>query len=152
MSKIDLQKVESLVKNIIEPMNFRIYDIQFNEVSRTLRVFIDREQGGVTIKDCENVSNALSEALDKTDIVDFQYTLEVSSPGVERHLIKPEHFLWARGKMAEIILKDKKIKGYIRDVDENSVRIALDSGEVTVQFQEIIRAKVTEEFGYDKRR
>ncbi len=150
MSKVDLAKIETIVKEIVEPMDFRIYDLQFNDVTRTLKVFIDRPQGGITINDCAKVSNALSEVLDNADIIDFQYTLEVSSPGIERHLSRPEHFSWARGKMAEIILKNTKIKGYIREADENSVKIVQDVGEVIVQFKDIIRAKVIEEFDYGK--
>uniref|UniRef100_A0A7V0Z4T2 Ribosome maturation factor RimP n=1 Tax=candidate division WOR-3 bacterium TaxID=2052148 RepID=A0A7V0Z4T2_UNCW3 len=152
MYKIDLQSIETLIKEIVEPLDFRLYDLQFNEVSRTLKVFIDREQGSITIKDCEKVSNALAEALDNSNIIDFQYTLEVSSPGIERNLTRPEHFQWARGKMAEITLKDKKIKGYIREVDQNSVRIVQATEEVIIKFDDIIKAKITEEIDYGKRR
>ncbi len=152
MYKIDLQRIETMIKEIVEPLDFRLYDLQFNEVSRTLKVFIDREQGGITIKDCEKVSNALSETLDNSNIIDFQYTLEVSSPGIERNLTRPEHFQWARGKMAEITLKDKRIKGYIREADQNSVRIVQAAEEVIIKFDEIIKAKITEEIDYGKRR
>ncbi len=150
MHKIDLPKIESLIRSIIEPMDFRFYDIQFNEVSRTLRVFIDRDQGGVTIRDCEKVSNVISEELDKLNLFDFQYFLEVSSPGVERYLTRPEHFQWARGKLAEISLKCNKIKGYIRDVDTQSVTIAQPSGEIIIKLQHIIKAKLIEELDYGK--
>jgi|UniRef100_A0A7V3VUF4 ribosome maturation factor RimP len=150
MHKVDLQKIETIVKGIIEPMDFRIYDIQFNEVSRTLKIFIDREQGGITIRDCERVSNAISNVLDNSDIIDFQYTLEVSSPGIERHLSRIEHFQWARGKMAEITLKDRKIRGYIREAGENSVKVAQGSGEVIIKYSEIVRAKLSGEFDYGK--
>ncbi|MEO0095804.1 MAG: ribosome maturation factor RimP [candidate division WOR-3 bacterium] len=150
MYKIDLQKIESMIKDIIEPMDFRIYDLQFNDVTRTLKVFIDRAQGSITINDCEKVSRALSEVFDNSDIIDFQYTLEVSSPGIERHLTRPEHFQWARGKMAEITLKNKKIKGFIREADENSVTVAQAMGQVVVPLQEIIKAKIIEEFDYGK--
>ncbi|MGB9720916.1 MAG: ribosome maturation factor RimP [bacterium] len=150
MYKIELPKIESLIRSIIEPMDFRLYDIQFNEVSRTLRIFIDRDQGGVTIKDCERVSNVVSEELDKSDLIDFQYTLEVSSPGVERYLTRPEHFQWARGKLAEINLKHNKIKGYIREASAHSVTIAQQSGETVIKLQDIVKAKIVEEIDYGK--
>lgn len=152
MHNIDLSKIEILVKNIIETMNFRFYDIQFNEVSRTLKIFIDHEQKSVTIKDCEKMSNAISEELDRENLIDFHYTLEVSSPGIERHLKKLEHFLWARGKQAEIMLKDQKIKGFIRDANEDTVTIAQDSGEIIIKLPEIMKAKIIEELNYGKRR
>lgn len=152
MLKIDLSKIEIIVKNIIEPMNFRFYDIQFNEVSRTLKIFIDREQEPVTIKNCETVSNAISEELDRENLIDFHYTLEVSSPGIERYLKKPEHFQWARGKKAEIMLKDQRIRGYIREANENTVTIAQDSGEIVIELPTIIKAKIIEELNYGKRR
>lgn len=152
MHNIDLSKIEILVKNIIETMNFRFYDIQFNEVSRTLKIFIDHEQKSVTIKDCEKMSNAISEELDRENLIDFHYTLEVSSPGIERHLKKPEHFLWARGKQAEIMLKDQKIKGFIRDANEDTVTIVQDSGEIIIKLPEIMKAKIIEELNYGKRK
>lgn len=152
MDKIDLSKIETLVKKIIEPMNFRFYDIQFNDVSKTLRIFIDHEQSAVTIKDCEKISNAISEEMDRENLIDFHYTLEVSSPGIERHLKRPQHFQWARGKKAEILLKDQRIIGYIRDADEDSVTIAQDLKEIVIQFPKIIKAKIIEELNYGKRR
>ncbi|MEO0206412.1 MAG: ribosome maturation factor RimP [candidate division WOR-3 bacterium] len=148
MFKIDLPKIESLIRSIIEQMDFRLYDIQFNEVSRTLRIFIDRDQGNVTINDCEKVSKIVSDELDKSNLIDFQHTLEVSSPGVERFLTKIEHFQWARGKLAEITLKHNKIRGYIRDVDGQSVTIAQSSGETIIKLQDIVKAKLVEELEY----
>ncbi len=152
MHKVDLNIIEKIVKPIIEQMDFRLYDLDYNEVSRTLKVYVDRENGGVTIKDCEVISNSISDALDAENVIDFEYTLEVSSPGIERFLTKPEHFQWATGKMAEITLRNRRLKGYIRTADAESVTIAQDSEEVVIQLSDIIKAKISEEIDYGKRR
>ncbi len=152
MLKIDLKAIELLAKEIIERANCRLYDIEFNEVSRILKIFIDREQGGITIKDCEMISNAVSDALDTANLIDFRYTLEVSSPGIGRFLTRPEHFQWALGRLAEINLKNRRVKCYIRYVTDESITIAEDSGEIIIPLKEIIKAKTSEEFDYGKRR
>ncbi len=146
MVKINLPEITQRVKEILEVMNLRLYDIQFNEVSRILRIFIDKEGTGVTIKDCELASNTISEELDRIDIINFPYTLEVSSPGIERHLSRPEHYQWALGKLVEITLKEEKIKGHIQGVTETGVIITRENQETAIPFDKILKAKLLEEF------
>jgi ribosome maturation factor RimP len=138
-------------RGILQDKDFRLYDFDFNEVAKVLRVYIDKESG-VTISDCQKISSALSQELDKLDLIKFKYILEVSSPGINRLLKRPEHFRWALGKQVEIDLADMKVRGFLRDVDDNGILVALPTGEKTIPFPAITRAKVLEEINYDKRR
>ncbi|HEX7320708.1 MAG TPA: ribosome maturation factor RimP [bacterium] len=152
MNNADLEKITALVQGIVEDMNMRLYDVQFNPVSRILSVFIDKTAGGVTVDDCRRVSSQFSQELDSADLIPSSYTLEVSSPGINRALKKLDHYKWALGKIAEIDLGKTRIKGHLRDVNESGVTIATDSGEEYIAFSTIVRARVMEEIEHGKRR
>lgn len=145
MNDADPEKIERLLKSIVEELNFRLYAVSFNAVQRTLRVFIDRTDAGVTVDDCRRASVAISRGLDDADLLHAAYTLEVSSPGIDRPLLRPEHYLWALGKVAEIDTGAERVLGHIRSVDDRGVTIAARDGEKHIAFATIKRAKVTEE-------
>ena len=85
-------KTEELLMPIAEANRVEIYDIEYVKEGSDwyLRAYIDKE-GGVTINDCESVSRALSDELDKADFIEDAYILEVSSPGLGRTLKKDKH-------------------------------------------------------------
>jgi ribosome maturation factor RimP len=95
----------------------------------TLRIIIDKE-GGVTIKDCENFSRALEAILDIEDPIKSSYTLEVSSPGIDKPLHEKKDFLRNMGRNIKITTKEKIggqtfFIGKIIDVGEDWVRISI---------------------------
>ena len=94
---------EKLAQPIADQMNLSIWDVRYEKEGSGwfLRFFIDKE-GGVTIDDCENFSRAVDPVLDKEDPIDQSYCLEVSSPGVERELKKPEHFETVRDRIEQL--------------------------------------------------
>ena len=98
------------------------------------------------------MSKTISKKIDEDEIIVFPYTLEVSSPGIERALKRPEHYLWAMGKVVEIDIGDKKIKGYIRNTKKEGVIVATDLGENLIPYNSIVKAKVVEDLEYGKRR
>ncbi len=149
---IDLEKIKERINEIIENAGMRFYDLDYNSLSRTLRVYIDKEKGGVTIGDCRKISTMISRDLDETDLINFPYTLEVSSPGIERVLKRPEHYTWAVGKIVAIETGEKTITGYLRKTEDGGIVVASGVDEKTVPFSSIKRAKVVEELGNDKRR
>lgn len=152
MNNVNIEAITDRVRYLLEDLGMRLYDLHYNHVSKTLRVFIDREKGGITIKDCQKVSKILSRDLDNTDLFSSSYTLEVSSPGIERYLKRPEHYAWAAGKHVEIDVGDKKITGFIRGIEKSGVVIATNSGEELIPFNRIVKARVVEEISYGKRR
>ena len=131
--------VEELALPIAASLGLRIWDVRYvKEGSQWfLRIFIDKD-GGVDINDCERMSRALDDPLDEADPIAGEYILEVSSPGVERELIRPEHFEAFIG--ADIMVKmirplegiGKEFKGVLSDYDDGMVTVTDYSGENTV--------------------
>ena len=82
-----------LAQPVAEELGLQLWDVRFVKEGAAwyLRFFIDRE-GGVTIDDCEEMSRRMDKLLDEADPIACSYCLEVSSPGVERELSRPEHF------------------------------------------------------------
>jgi ribosome maturation factor RimP len=102
-----VKAVTEIASGLAQPQGIEIVDVELlgGGKHRVLRVFIDKPQG-VTLDDCETISHALSEALDAGDVVPGEaYNLEVSSPGVERKLSKPQHFERFLGQKAKVILR-----------------------------------------------
>ena len=88
-----VQKVEEIVKPFADELGLEIWDITFKKEGGDwyLRIFIDKD-GGVSIDDCVDLTHAVSKPLDDADPIAQNYTLEISSPGVERKLTRDEHF------------------------------------------------------------
>ena len=86
-------EVTKLVEPIIENLGLRLWNVCYVKEGAEyyLRIFVDKD-GGVTIDDCETVTRAVDDPLDKLDPIEGNYILEVSSPGVERELILDRHF------------------------------------------------------------
>ena len=116
------EKIRQLLDPILKSLGLDLWDLEFQKSGPKwlLRVYIDREiGGGVTLGDCETVSRDLSTALDVEDFIQHAYTLEVSSPGLDRALTKPEHFERFSGSLVKIktyqpINKEKVFKGKLR--------------------------------------
>ena len=129
----------TIARPIADDLGLRIWDVRYlKEGSQWyLRVFIDKD-GGVDINDCERMSRALDEPLDQADPIDGEYILEVSSPGIERELVKPEHFAAFIG--ADIMVKmirpidgiGKEFKGVLTAFEDGEVTVTDHSGENTV--------------------
>ncbi|MGN0386734.1 MAG: ribosome maturation factor RimP [Lachnospiraceae bacterium] len=137
MSKRDTyeSRTEELLLPIVESFGVEIYDVEYVKEGADfyLRAYIDKPDG-VNIQDCENVSRALSDALDKEDFMEDAYILEVSSPGLGRTLKKDKHLEKSLGKEVEVktykpIEKQKEFAGVLKAFDENTVTITNESGE-----------------------
>lgn len=138
MSKRDdiEKKTEEILAPIANDNGVIIYDIEYVKEGQDffLRCYIDKE-GGVTIDDCEAVSRALSDALDKDDYIEDAYILEVSSPGLGRVLRKDKHLEYSIGEEVELktykpIDKVKDFEGLLKAFDDKTVTIASpDNGD-----------------------
>ena len=97
------EKAEKLITPIIEENQFELVDMEYVKEGSNwyLRAYIDKP-GGITIEDCEQVSRAFSEVLDKEDYIENSYILEVSSPGLSRPLKKVRDFERSIGKKVEV--------------------------------------------------
>ena len=125
-------KTEKLLAPIVERFQVEIYDVEYVKEGSDyfLRAFIDKPEG-VNIQDCENVSRALSDALDQADFIPDAYVLEVSSPGLGRTLKKDKHFQKSIGQEVEIKLfkpidKCKEFAGVLESFDADSITVNID--------------------------
>lgn len=114
-----------------------------------LCVYIERDEG-VTVDDCEKVSRALSDLLDVEDILPDRYTLEVSSPGMDRILFRPEQYRASIGEGIEVRLNvpvdgRKRIQGQLVGVEDDQAIVRVDEDEFVLPFESIARARVIPE-------
>ncbi len=129
------EKTETLLTPIAERYGVEIYDIEYVKEGSDwyLRAYIDKP-GGVNINDCEMVSRALSDELDREDFIKDAYILEVSSPGLGRALKKDKHLAGSIGEDVEIktykpIDKQKEFCGVLKAFDDNTITISVDDEE-----------------------
>ena len=128
-------KTEALLTPIAQANGVEIYDVEYVKEGADwyLRAYIDKPDG-VNIQDCENVSRALSDALDKDDFIEDAYILEVSSPGLGRTLKKDKHFEKSLGLEVELktykaIDKVKEFSGVLKAYDETSITLEINGEE-----------------------
>lgn len=132
-------RTEQLLVPIAEANQVSIYDVEYVKEGSDyyLRAYIDKPEG-VNIQDCENVSRALSDALDEEDFIPDAYILEVSSPGLGRALKKDKHLQASIGQEVEIKLfkpidKCKEFSGILESFDADV--IVIRDGETARTFE-----------------
>ncbi len=113
---------------------------------RSLRIFIDAP-GGITLGDCERVSRQVSDVLDIEDVIGGEYTLEVSSPGLDRPLAKPEHFEGVKGKEIYIRMRGphsgrRKFRGNLVEVESDAALLVVDGETYRLCFSDMRRANL----------
>lgn len=140
-----------LLEPVIEKMGFEVVRVMTIGLSNpTLQIMIERKDGkNLVVDDCAAVSRAVSEILDEKDPIEGEYSLEVSSPGLDRPLTKPKHFERFAGYEAKIetdeaVYGRKRFKGKLRGVDENKIigLIMGDGKEYKIPFDMVAKAKL----------
>ena len=138
------ERVHALVEPIVLPLGLELVDVELN--GGLLRVTVDRE-GGVDVDALSRVSRLVSRALDEDDPVNGRYTLEVSSPGLERTLRTPAHYVRARGERVSVKLGphvegDRRYEGALSAADETGITVVSDDGiEARIDYDDITRAR-----------
>ncbi len=136
--------LEDSLKQIIQNEGGVFYDTQIaNENGKNIyRVFITCKDG-VSLDLCAKISNIISPILDTEPPMKGQYFLEVSSPGLERKLTKPNHFQNSLGELVRVeLVNTEKIEGKIINADEQKVSIKEEDGEdMDIKYDDILKAK-----------
>ncbi|MBQ9140280.1 MAG: ribosome maturation factor RimP [Lachnospiraceae bacterium] len=154
MSKKEIYeaKTEEILLPIAQNHGVEIYDVEYVKEGSDyyLRSYIDKPEG-VNINDCENVSRALSDALDQKDFIAEAYILEVSSPGLGRTLKKDRHFEKSIGLDVELKLFKalngcKEFEGTLTGFDSESVTISVDEKEQTFSRSDIAIIRLALDF------
>ena len=146
-------RTEELLAPIAEVNQVEIYDVEYVKEGSDyyLRAYIDKPEG-VNILDCENVSRALSEALDKADFIPDAYILEVSSPGLGRQLKKDRHFANSLNQEVEVKLFEaldgqKEFAGMLKAYDKDTITITENEGkEITFERTKIAVVRLAIDF------
>ena len=145
-------KCEQLLLPITEKFGVEIFDVEYVKEGSDyyLRAYIDKPEG-VNIIDCENVSRALSDALDAEDFIPDAYILEVSSPGLGRTLKRDKHLQKSIGQKVEIKLfkpidKCKEFAGALESFDEESITIMEENVPRTFNRAEIALIRLALDF------
>lgn len=143
--------LQDLLEPVIAGLGYETVRIlTIGQANPTLQVMIDVQDGSrdITVDDCAKVSRALSAVLDEKDPISGQYSLEVSSPGIDRPLTKLEHFKRFEGYVIKAetntaINGRKRFKGELTNTDEqNNIHLLMDGEEYVLPFADIAKAKI----------
>ncbi len=147
------ERVETLVTPCITELGYRIWDVEYVKEGAEwyLRITLDSDKG-IDIDDCEKVSRAINPIIDEADPIEDFYYLEVSSPGIERVLRKPEHFLSSIGSDIEIRLfapdenKKKAYTGILKAYNEESITIGISEDEMRIPMNKVSKVQTVFDF------
>lgn len=140
-----------ILEPVIDQMGYDTVRIMtIGEKDPTLQIMIEHKESSkeLTVDDCAAVSRAVSAVLDEKDPIDGRYTLEISSPGLDRPLTKPEHFLRYIGyavkvETVEPVEKRKRFKGTLKNISaDNVITIDMEDKDYSVAFANIAKAKI----------
>ncbi len=152
-----MSQIETVIEDLLAPavsaLGLELLGIEFSAGSHQalLRLYIDVEGRPVNIDDCEQVSREVSALLDVHDPIEAHYTLEVSSPGIDRPLFKPAHYARFVGEPAKITLDlpqdgRRRFQGRILGVEGETITVEQDGGPVALSWRNIQKARLAPVF------
>lgn len=150
---VDLERTKILIQKIVSSEGLELVEVEFKGSmnNRILRIYIDKPQG-VTHEDCRRVSDQVGVELDIEDLIPGAYTLEVSSPGLTRKLIRQEDFERYRGRLVKLQTKQlvegsRSFRGTLAEFDGVTVTLQLKEGRtVRIPFAWISKANLDIDF------
>ncbi|MCH1491282.1 MAG: ribosome maturation factor RimP [Luminiphilus sp.] len=132
----------------VQSLGFELWGLELLSPNRrpTLRLFIEAESG-VTVDDCATVSRHVGGVLDVEDPITGEYTLEVSSPGIDRLLFKPEQYLLYVGEPIEVKLRfpfegRRRFRGWLMGLESDDVVVRVEDHDYLLPLKQIDRARV----------
>ena len=145
--------VEKIAEPVAACMGLEIWDVRYEKEGGSwyLRIFIDKP-GGVNIDDCEQFSRTVDPLIDEADPIDGSYYFEVSSPGIERELLRPEHFLRYIGQKVTVRLirpieGRRDYLGTLKAFESGMLTLSLeDGGSLCFERRQAAHVRVYEEF------
>ena len=142
------KKLNDMFEPVIESMAYELVCVELTGSGNgtILRVYIDSDKG-ITVDDCQAVSYQLSGILEVEDPLQSQYALEISSPGLDRPLVKPEHFKQFIGDLVKIrsteaVLGRKNFKGILESFDGEYLCVAVDNEVYEIPFENVEKANL----------
>jgi ribosome maturation factor RimP len=151
-AELIIKEVTLLIEPVLEEMDVELVDIEYlSENGRwVLRIYADQE-GGITLDGCARVSREIGDLIDVKDILQHEYVLEVSSPGLNRPLKKEKDFLRSIGnkikvRMVEPVQGSRNFTGYLRDYREGILYIDIKNELVPLPRPDVEKANLVYEF------
>lgn len=141
-----MQALEERVRSLAEPVLARheaeLVDLVLRRGrTQLVRIVADRA-GGIDLDTCAQVSEEVSRLLDAEDPIPGRYTLEVTSPGLDRPLRTPGDFRKNLGQRVRIVLARSQVEGTVKEVGEETVTLATDRGDAQVKLADVANAKL----------
>lgn len=151
MASKEAQLLE-MISPVVESMDYIMWGLEYSAQGRhsTLRIYIDHDNG-ITVDDCAAVSRQISAVMDVEDPISQEYTLEVSSPGMDRPLFTLEQFQRYINEWVEIRLRmpfegRRKFKGVLVNIEDQDVVVQVDNTEFLLPIDMIEKAHVIPQF------
>ncbi|MGB2115668.1 MAG: ribosome maturation factor RimP [Porticoccaceae bacterium] len=147
------QVLKQLIKPVVEALDCELWGIemQMGGKSKLLRIFIDRDEDGIGIDDCERVSRQTSAILDVEDVIAGEYILEVSSPGMDRPLYELDHYARYLGEQISLRLRfpyegRRNFKGQLRSIEGDEIVVVVADNEFLFPVEGIEKANLVPQF------
>jgi ribosome maturation factor RimP len=151
----DVTTIVDAVEPVVAALGLELYDVEITGTGRALvvRVLVDRE-GGIDLDAVGTAAEAISPVLDSDEVaraLPGAYALEVSSPGLERPLRRPDHFRRAVGSTISVKTPGRRIRGVIVEADDEAFELALDDGtKEQISYTDVAQARTVFEWGAKK--
>ncbi|MRI31803.1 ribosome maturation factor RimP [Endozoicomonas sp. OPT23] len=148
-------QLEALIGPVVESLGYTLWGLEFRSQGKQsmLRIYIDalEQDQGIQLEDCEKVSRQVSGVLDVEDPITEEYTLEVSSPGVDRLLFTLEQYAAWAGAEVNLRLRvpfegRRKFRGIVRGIEDQDVILVVDDHELLLPIESIDKAQVIPKF------
>ena len=142
------RRLAGLVRPVVEDMGFELVRLRMMGGKKPiLQIMAERTDGGIEVDECAQISTAISALLDVEDPIEDNYTLEVSSPGIDRPLTRLKDFERWEGYVAkletdQLIDGRKRFKGVLEGVEGDEVLIAIEEGTIGLKFDWLAEAKL----------
>lgn len=148
-----LNQLEQILRPVVEGLGYEFWGLEYRSQGHKslLRVFIDDAENGISVDDCEKVSRQVSGVMDVEDPIKTEYTLEVSSPGMDRPLFRLEQYSEFVGHKVSIRLRmafegRRRFEGLIKGVEDGDVVVVVDDHEYLLPFESIEKANIVPVF------
>jgi ribosome maturation factor RimP len=151
--KQDPLHIGEMLESAINSLGYELVGVEYRSGGHgggLLRVYIDSEQG-ISVDDCQTVSYQVSGILDVNDPIPGHYTLEVSSPGMDRLLFRPDDYRRFAGSLVKLRLAwpvdgRRKFKGRLQGLDDGNVLLELDGEQVNLPLDQVEQARLVPEY------
>ncbi|MCR9279298.1 MAG: ribosome maturation factor RimP [Pseudomonadaceae bacterium] len=146
------REIEELISDTVASLDCEVWGVEYNPSNKraAMKIYIDREDG-ISIEHCEQVSRHVSDLLDVADIVSDAYRLEVSSPGFDRVLFKPEQYEAFVGSQVDLRLNvpfegRRRFIGLLAGVEDGQAVVQVDDEEFVLPIEGVQRARIVPVF------